>query len=1053
MTLTKQFELNMFVTAWLLLSVVLYGQAQTAGIKGIVLSEKGEPLNGVSVVLKALSGKERLATTTNEKGVFQFTKLTTAVKYDFIFNYVGYQENTIKSFELKLKEENSLMVRMKEAPSKLTEVVVTALGVTSEKRKLGFSAQEIKSSDMAKTREANPLGSLVGKIAGLNIYNSGEMRSAPAFDIRGQQPLVVVNGVPFTTDFWDINADDIESINVLKGTAASALYGSRGKDGAIMITIKRGAASREMVEVEFKTNTMFQKGFIAIPKTQKRYGSGADGIYTLTEFVGDNAHGDAGGGAGSWGPKLDAGNLVVQWDSPVDPVTGKRTPTPWVSRGKNNLNNFIRSGAITSNNLSVSRNFDKGSMRMSLSQMYQKGQVPNTQLNIIGFSVAGTYNLSPKLKADVSLNYNRQFTKNYPFAGYGRKNSIYNILIWEGADTDIRDFKNYWQPGREGLSQLWYNYTEYNNPWFVAKEYLRSLSKDVIYGNFSLSYDIAPGFNITARAAVNSSARFQDLKVPFSFQEYSGKTYSFGLNGGYQTENQNTLDFNTDILATYHKRMGSHTSLNVIAGANIRYFQDREQGLKADGLNVPGLYSFANAANPLLRPTADVNFNDATTNYLSKKQVNSWYMSADLSLYKGLYWGITGRLDKSSTMPVNNNTYFYPSTSLAWVVSDVVKMPEVISFAKVRASLAQVASDLGIYDIVQSYDPGLVWNGNTSVNMTTALKNQNILPQTTTTAEYGTELHFFRNRISFDFTYFRSVDKNTIIDLPISQAAGFASHKENANRYLRNGVEITISGSPVKGKDFTWNTSLNWSTYKQTIKELDASLKGNLNGLLVGDRTDKILSGSYLYAADGQLIVGTNGMPVRDPNKQFFGYSKPDWSAGLSNKFTYKSFVLSIDIDGRFGGTIYSTTKEKMISAGVDPVTNDEFQRDQYNQGIASALIQGVVVTTDASGNKLYTPNTKKISWYDYNDGFLANSRSHSLWYKGSFVKLREVSMTYLLPVTKILHSFFKEATVSVVGRNLLLISDMQYVDPDSGVDNLQTPTSRMVGFNLNLKF
>jgi TonB-linked SusC/RagA family outer membrane protein len=1048
MTRSKLPKLNGLLALLLLISTVGFAQERVPKITGIVVAENGEALNGVSVLLKSSSGKENRSAMTNGKGVFQFLNLQANTKYNLSFSYIGYKDTAVNQFELKSNEENSLMVRMRKTISSLNEVVVTALGINTEKKKLGYAVQEIKSEDFAKAQESNPLGALVGKIAGLNIYNSHELLTAPTYNIRGNTPLVVVNGIPLVTDWYNINPDDIESIDVLKGTSASALYGSRGKDGAIMITTKRGSGSKSKFDVDFKTTNMQQAGFIALPQTQKHYGSGDHGIYTLTTSIYDTNDDDAGGGAGSWGPKLDAGLKEVQWNSPVDPTTGVRTPTPWLSIGKNNLHNFIRPTFITTNNLSLSRNFDNGSIRLSLGQNYQKGQVPNTQLNITDFSVAGTYNLTPRLKADFSLNYSHAYTYNYPFSGYGRRNMIYNLVVWEGADTDIRQFRKYWIPGQVGLQQLWYNDIEYNNPWFTSYEYLRSLNKNTTFGNYSLSYDLAPGLNITARAAVNNIDRFQDLKVPKSFREYSNRPYSFGINGGYQTENENTFDVNADVLLTYNHHFGSNVSLNALAGSNIRYFSDRSQGLKADGLSVPGVYNFANATNPLIVPTADVNFNTRNVNYYDKEQVNSWYAAYTLGFYNWIFWDVTGRVDRSSTLPLANDTYFYPSTSLGLIVSDVVKMPEAISYVKLRASVAQVATDLPIYSIDQTYTPGQTWNGSTTVVEPSTLLNPNIKPQITTTQEYGTDLRFFKNRLNMDLTYFRSLDENTIINLPVSAAAGYTTRLENANHYLRSGGEITVSGSIIKTRNFSWFALVNWSTYKKIIKQLDPSLHGNYNGLMVGQSVNKILASGYTHTPDGSLEIASNGLPVVSPSLQAFGDSTPLWSAGITNRFTYKQFTFQIDVDGRYGGTIYNTTREKTISAGVNPLTDNTIQRDLYNSGQNSIVIPGELVT-NSGGQPTYTKNTNMVNWQQYWGVF--GSQPYN-WKNASFLKLREVSLTYTY-TPKTPTAFFKAANLTLVGRNLLLFSHLNYADPDPGVDNLQTPASRTIGLNLNVKF
>ena len=1048
MTLKKIPKLLFFL---LLIAISGFSQDKAPGLTGIVVAETGESLNGVSVFIRAAVGKEEHSTMTNEKGVFQFTNLKLNTKYNLAFSYVGYRDTSVNQFEVKANEENSLMVRMKKSLSSLNEIVVTALGINTEKKKLGYSVQQLKSEDFAKAQESNPLGALVGKIAGLNIYNSHELLAAPVFNIRGNTPLVVVNGIPLVTDWYNINPDDIESIDVLKGTSASALYGSRGKDGAIMITTKRGSGSKSKFDVDFKTSNMLQAGFLAIPKQQQHYGTGDHGIYTYTNSIFDTNDDDAGGGAGSWGPKLDAGLKEVQWDSPIDPATGLRTPTPWVSRGKNNLNNYIRPSFLTTNNLSLSRNFDNGSIRLSLGQNYQKGQVPNSQLNITDFSVAGTFNLTSRLKADFTLNYSRAYTNDYPFGGEAtndfRKNLIYSIAIWEGVDTDIRQFRNYWQPGQVGLQQLWYNQIEYNNPWFIAYEYKRSLKKSTTFGNYSLSYDLAPGLNLTARAGLNNIDRFQDLKVPKSFREYSNNPFSFGVNGGYQTENENTFDINADLLLNYNHRFGSNFSLNALAGTNIRYFTDREQGLKADGLSVPGVYNFANASNPLIVPTANINQDAMNVNFNRREQVNSWYAAYTFGYKSWLFWNATARVDRSSTLPIANDTYFYPSTSLGFILSDVVKLPTVISFAKLRASVAQVATDLGIYAIDQTYVPGQTWNGSTTVVQPSTLTNANIKPQITTTQEYGADLRFFRNRLNFDVTYFRSLDENTIINLPVSAAAGYTTRLENANHYLRSGGEISASGNIIRNNKFTWFALANWSTYKKVIKELDPSLHGNYNGLTVGESVNKILSSGYQHTPDGSLAIASNGLPIASPTLQAFGDSTPRWTAGITNRFTYKQFTLQIDVDGRYGGTIFNLTRSKTISAGTNPVTDNAYQRDMYNQGKVSIVVPGELVTTN--GQNTFVKNTTMVNWQQYWGVMGSNPY---MWKDASFVKLREVSLTYTY-TPKTPSALFKAANISIVGRNLLLFSHLDGADPDPGVDNLQTPATRTIGFNLNVKF
>lgn len=1050
----KQNKINLkySLTVLLVCSGIGLKAQQAAVLKGTIASEKGELLNGAIVKVFPNGNGTPLTAITNAKGIFIVDNLTAGSQVNLITMFAGYKNDTLYNYQINGKDNNSLIIRLQPDTKKLGEVVVTALGIKREQSKLGYSVQVVKGDGLTKAPDANPLSGLTGKVSGLNIYNNNEMLNAPQYNLRGATPVIVIDGVPVSTNFYDVKPDDIESISVLKGTTASALYGSRGKDGAIMITTKRGNIGKNGVEVQLNSSNMFQIGFLTLPQTQKKWGTGNNGQYTLTEDL-NSPNGDAGGGAGSWGPELDAGNNVVQWDSPIDPATGKRTPTPWVSRGKNNLKNFVQNGLISSNNLSVSKSFEKGSLRFSLSHMYQKGQIPNTKLNITGFSLASNVNLTSKLHADGYLSYTKQYTPNYPFAGYGRKNSIYNILIWEGVDTDIRDFKNYWQKGKEGYRQLWYNYSEYNNPWFVAHEFLHEHKKDVITGHLSLTYDITPSFSLMGRVTVNNSSRFGSLQVPYSFMEYQGRTISFGLKGGYQTENETNFDLNTDFLATYNKRFSQNLQIQLVGGGNVRYAENRMQGLKADGLNVPGVYTFANASNPLLLPQADVTYIDRQTNFLNKQQVNSLYISADISFFKAFNLGLTGRMDQSSALPISNNRYFYPSAALAVVVSDLIRMPQYISYAKIRSSVAQVSSDLAVYQLAQAYNPGIIWSGNTSVNMPGNLNNPNIMPAKSTTTEVGGEIYFFGNRLRLDMAYFRTLDQNQIIQLPSSPAAGFSSHTKNANEFFRKGGEVSLGATPVQHGNFRWNTSVNWGTFKQTVKTLDPVLNGNYNGMKEGERLDQIINSAFAYMPEGKIIVGNNGLPTRNPNNVLRGYSNPDWSGGWSNTFLYRNFALKIDLDGRFGGTIYSQTREKMVSAGVDVITDDEFNRRQFNKGIASMVIDGVL--WDASNSK-YVQNTKAISTYDYFNAYNSSSRANFNYLSGTFAKLREVSITYNLPKSLLAATSLKDASFSLVGKNLLIISNSilkNYADPDAGSDNLQTPAPRNFGFNLNVKF
>ncbi|TAJ46021.1 MAG: SusC/RagA family TonB-linked outer membrane protein, partial [Chitinophagaceae bacterium] len=406
--------------------------AQSLQVKGRItdaLSKK--PIEGVSISVK----NAKTNTSTDADG--QFT-IGAARNSQLLISSVGFQTKQVTV------SGDNLTISLEASVKQLDEVVITALGIKKEKKLVSYATQEVKGADLIKAREPNPINSLVGKVAGLSVGASAEMLGRPQVLLRGSNiDLYVIDGIPINSDTWNVSPDDIENITVLKGPVASALYGYRGQRGAIIITTKKGSKDKRGYAIEFNSSTMIDKGFIALPKTQDLYGPGDHGKYA---FVDGKGGGLNDGDYDIWGPKFE-GQLIPQYDSPVDPVTGVRTGTPWTARGKDNLKRYIQAGLLTTNNLSVSSSTDKYDIRFSLSHSYQKGIVPNTQLNITNFNINTGYRFNDKLKLDAQLNYNRQYTPNFPDVNYGPNSMIYNITIWGGADWNIDDMRNYWQPG------------------------------------------------------------------------------------------------------------------------------------------------------------------------------------------------------------------------------------------------------------------------------------------------------------------------------------------------------------------------------------------------------------------------------------------------------------------------------------------------------------------------------------------------------------------------------------------------------------------------------
>lgn len=637
--------------------------AQT--VTGRVTSgDDNQPLPGVSIVVKGTTA----GTTSRSDGTYTINVQPNST---LTFSFIGYT-----SQEVAVANRTKLDIRLVAGEQTLSEFVVTALGIKKDIRQTGVSIQSVDGAQLLKAREPNAINSLVGKVAGLTIGASAELLRRPNIVLRGNSDvLFVVDGVPINSDTWNISPDDIDTYSVLKGASASALYGFRGKNGAILITTKRGTKDKRGFAVDVNTSQMVDNGFLAIPKVQDEYGPGDHGVY---EFVDGKGGGKNDGDYDIWGPRFE-GQLIPQYDSPIDPVTGKRTGTPWVARGKDNLRRFLQPGILSTNNISVSSSGEKYDLRFSVSHNYQRGLVPNTKLNSTTFKVSTGYNFSNRLRFEGDVQVNRQYTPNIPDVNYGPNSMIYNIVIWGGADWDVDQLKNYWQPGKEGTQQIYAEYQRYNNPWFTAKEWLRGHYKTDIVGQTSLKYSIADGLDLTLRTQVSTWNLLRNEKFPYSATSYGREE----TKGDYREDRRSLLDNNTDLLLKYAKRVSPLLNVNAIAGGNLRVYNYNSNYTSTNYLNVPGVYNFANSLNPVI-----------ASNFQSDMRVLSAYYSADFTLKDFLTVSTTGRMDKLSTLPQGNNTFFYPSVALSTVLSDYLRLPQAISFLKVRASYANVKDGL-----------------------------------------------------------------------------------------------------------------------------------------------------------------------------------------------------------------------------------------------------------------------------------------------------------------------------------------------------------------------
>jgi TonB-linked SusC/RagA family outer membrane protein len=1023
----------------LLLQVITFAQDVT--VTGTVRSASDNtPLGGVSVSVSSTNQ----GTITSPEGKYSLLVKKDAV---LVFSFLGYTAQ-----QVSLNGRTTINIQMQPGTdSELSTVVVTtALGIKKQQKTLGYAVQEVSGATMAKTKTATALSALTGKVAGLNISNTTDLFRNPGISLRGRTPLIVIDGIPDPdADPYKLNGDDIESISVLKGTAAAALYGSLGVNGAILYTTKKG--NKGKLNVEFNSSTMFQPGYTVIPEVQTVYGGGDQGKYAYKNGSGGGTE----GGGWIWGPKLDQRDAstpsgfyeTTQYDSPVDPVTGQRIKTPWVSRGRDNIRNFFRTGLLSTNSIAASIGTDKGSFRVAANHIYQKGVVPNTGLNNSSFSIGGNYRLSPKLTMDGKLTYNREYSDNYPTVGYGPPNYLYNLILWIGPDIDIRDLENYWIKGKEGLQQRNYNLSWYNNPHFVANELLNGYKRNNSYGQLSFDYKITDNFTVKFRNGFNQYASNADLREPYSYI-----AYSYISRGNYSTDIANYFDINSDLILNYNHQFGKVLKLNATAGGANAYRRLESVYTSTDGLTIPEFYSLGNSINPI-----------KSSNLLRERRTASLYGMLDIETLGFLYLSFTGRYDKTSTLPVKNNAFFYPSAGISAVLSDVLKLPDHLSFLKLRASWAKVNTGTidrdDPYRHITTYGLGPKWNNVPSLNWPSTFISPELIPETVLSGEYGIAAGFFQNRLNVDVTYFRNKDYNNFANVTLSQSSGYTSILKNANVYVRKGWEFMVNGSPVKNKNFRWEASVNFSNVHRWLKDATDNPDGYLGLLKEGQRTDRIYI-TESRTPDGQAIYNSNGMQATTPVGQYFGHRDADWIYGIQNTFKYKSLSLSLSFDGRLGGLIYSNTNQKMWWGGTAKGTVTSY-RDDANAGKSTYIGPGVVITEgnvayDSYGNiisdtRKFAPNTTAVNYISFMQNTSGGMLNNYHYYSGTYLKMRELVLTYEFPANWI-KGVFQGASFSLIGNNLFIWSKIPNVDPDAESDNLQTPSMRSIGFNINLK-
>jgi TonB-linked SusC/RagA family outer membrane protein len=1060
-----------FFTFLLLMGISSGTMAQKVGELVVIVQDgSSQAIPAATVTVSNAKLDITRTSASDDKGKSLFTNLPADSNYCVSVSFTGLSPKQECQYIVAIGKRSSAVFTLDEFSSTdMDEVVVTAIGIKQQKRKVGYATQEVPVEVLEESKTMNIGNALSGQVAGLIVNNPTGIFQAPSFNLRGKKPLIVIDGIPVETDLFDIPSQHIENINVLKGTAASALYGSRGKDGAILITTKN--AKNETLEFTVGSTNMVSAGFTVFPESQSEFGSGSNGRY---EFW-DGADGGISDGDMTWGPKLNTGEKYPQWNSPIrDKQTGEiipwwgdvsgtiyndksryeRVPIDWVSH--DNLRDFLRAGLVTENNFTLSFKNDKLSLFTSGKYALQQGQVPNTKLNSGGLNMNSSYMFHPTLNMDLNVSYNKVHSPNYPRYGYGPKNHMYTILLWMGNDVNGRDLANhFYVPGQEGYRQANYNYAWYNNPYFAAYELNQVYDLGVLHGQTRLSWQPTSKLTLQGRMALRQRTTFEDMQSPKSYMNYGDSR-----NGDYKMWDKDQLNFDADVLATYTDSFGENFGLTINAGASTFKRTYNEGFQSTDGLVVPGIYNLGNTQGPV----------KAENRHL-EKVIRSVYASVNFDLFRSTYLNISGRNDWSSTLSSSNNSYFYPAVSLSTMLSDYITLPNQVDYLKLYSSWASVSDDLDPYSLRSYYRKNITHGSIPSVAYPEGIVNPYILPEESVSWEMGTSMAFFKNRLSLDVAYYNVIDKNQIIDLRISEASAFASRKINGNRYRTQGVEIMLNAALIRKTDFSWNTTVNWMRSVQRLESIygDQAKFGNLQK---GDRADAYYDNVWQKNQNGDLILNANtGMPIRDPFPRYLGYFNPDWQFGFLNTFSWKDFTMHVDIDGSVGGVMRSQTIEKMWWGGKHP-SSTQYRQEEYDAEKYVYVPEGVVVTGgdvqyDINGNivsdtRTYQPFDKAISWQTWSQNYPYQARvteSESAVfanvYDRTFVKLRRLSIGYDL--NKIIGSKrLKRLDASLFGYNLLVWKKIPYIDPDFGIgndDNLQDPSTRYIGASLNFKF
>ena len=999
------------------------------------------PLAGVQVTVKGTV----VGTLTNGDGVFNFRVPSNA--RTLVFTYLGY-----KTIEMPV--DGRVEVSLEQQAIGLEGIVVTALGARREKRSLGYSVQDVTGAELTKVPEYNLVNSLQGQVAGVQITNAGPTGGSSRIVIRGassiagnNQPLFIVDGVPVNNSaprnrgyggidygnaVQDVDPSNIESLSVLKGPNAAALYGSRASNGAVVITTKSGKSSRG-----FSFTTSFTaENPLRLPSYQNLYGQGIDGEFRFVD----------GAGAGtwdfvdeSWGPRMD-GRLIDQFTGPQQ---------PWIPQ-PDNVSSFFRTGMSSNTNLSFEQSSERGNVRLSLTNTMLEGMAPGEEIDRISVSLKGGTAVTDRLSTEASLNYTNQEGTNRMGTGYDEDNPMQSF-IWFGRQVDMDALRNFRCTGSEAHAcdpdggQYNWNYNYHNNPFWEQLVNTNEDTRDRLLGHVQATYQINDWITTTGRVGRDFSSEHRKNIVAFNSLDDAG-------DGGFNEGSRFTSETNVDLMLMATRQLTSNISLDVTAGGNIRDNEYRQSRVSVGALTAPGIFTIDNASetpNP--------------TDFETHKKVRSVYGSASFNYAGYLNLDVTGRNDWSSTLPENSRSYFYPSISSAFVFSDALGIESpTFSSGKIRASWTRVGNDTDPYELTSVFNAQQQWGAAPMFSVPNELPNRDLKPEETTAYEVGADLGFLDERLGFVLTYYHHNTRNQILGVQVSSTSGYTSQMLNAGEVENWGYELLLRATPIRSRSgFQWDMAVNWAKNDSKVTDLYGDLETLILGSYwsmniearKGEPYGVMFGNGYLMDDQGRWMLDSRGRPQRDSERRVLGNYNPDWFGGFQNRFRYGAFDMSVLVDGQKGGDIFSVTNWFGEYAGVLESTIMGREVDFCDPGI---VVNGILPDGSVNGDGIDDKTVCPESYFGRNYGNQASGIDDA-----TYVKLREVRLGYSLPLGLMSRFGFSGGDVALIGRNLFLWSpNIDNIDPETafdasnvqGIEFGQFPTARSLGFSLSIR-